>query len=404
MADPAVSAALLGLGLAIMLGVALGELANLLRLPDIVLFLLLGIVLGPGVGLLVPHAFPVLTQVIVLFGAAYLLFEGGRSLNGDDLRSAAAGVFWLATVGVLLTGGIVAVAGHYLLGVSWPISLLLGAVVAPTDPAVIAPLFAALPIRRRLAALALAESAANDATAASLAAVASGVVRSRRLDLLAAGGTLLWQFLVGAAVGVVLGAVSHIAERRLGQRAHTVRPLVALVAVLLSYGLASALGASGFLSAFVAGLLTGRAHRRAGRADPVALNFYEYHAGTTGRAVRILVFTLLGASLSLHVVLPLWLPAFGVVLVLILVARPLTVQLLRLDRRARWTGKEILFTSWVRETGVVPAALAALLLASGTPGAPQIAATVTVALLVTVILQVPTTRALAARLGLLSQE
>lgn len=403
MADFAVTSALLGLGLSVMLGVLLGELAHLLRLPDIVLYLLLGIVLGPGLGLLLPQHFALLTQVIVLFGAAYLLFEGGRSLDGEDLRSTAWGAFWLATLGMLVTAGVTAVAAHFFLHLSWVVSVLLGGVIAPTDPAVIAPLFAALPIRRRLAALSLAESAVNDATGAALAASASSLLVNGRTSLLGVGLTLVWQLLVGGVVGTVLGALTHVAER-MGSRAHGARPLVALVSVMLSYAIAAAFGASGFLSAFVAGLLAGRAHRRAGKQDPAALHFYEYHAGATGQIVRILVFTLLGASLSLRMILPLWLPAFGVVMVLMFVARPLAVQFLRLDVRRRWVWRELLFMVWVRETGVVPAALAALLLASHTPGASQIAATVTVALLVTVLTQAPTTRYFAAKLGLLHRQ
>jgi cell volume regulation protein A len=85
----------------------------------------------------------------------------------------------------------------------------------------------------------------------------------------------------------------------------------------------------------------------------------------------------------------------------LLVARPVTVAACLLpDRRARWTREEIVFMSWCRETGVVPAAVAGLLLAEGVEGADTIAALVALAVVVTLLVQATTAGALARRLGL----
>jgi cell volume regulation protein A len=100
-----------------------------------------------------------------------------------------------------------------------------------------------------------------------------------------------------------------------------------------------------------------------------------------------------------------WLGGVAVVAVLMLVARPITVFACALpDRRARWEFREMLFMCWTRETGVIPAALAGLLLGMNAPEAQLIASVTFVAILVTILIQAPTTRYLAGRLGLLAKD
>ena len=86
------------------------------------------------------------------------------------------------------------------------------------------------------------------------------------------------------------------------------------------------------------------------------------------------------------------------------VGRPATVFVSTwLDRNARWTFNERLFMCWTRETGVIPAALAGMLLALDAPGAEAIAAITFIAILMTILIQAPTTRWLANRLGVLEK-
>ena len=391
---------IVGIGLTLLGGAALTWLAERWHVPDIVLFLLLGVTLGPALlDVVRPAELPQLAQGAVLLGAAYLLFEGGRSLDAKELRSTWRGTLLLATVGVLITAGVVAFAGHLAFGLALRPSLLLGAVLAPTDPAAIVPILTALPVARRLEALLVAESAANDATGAALAAVLAGGGQAVAAGL----GSLLWALVLGMAVGGLAGTALHLVERRLRGPQHSLRPLLALAAMIASYALATAIAASGFLAAFVAGLLAGRSHRRLLSQDPVAGSFYEYSAGIFGRLTRLAVFTVLGASLVLPVLERYAIPALLVSLALVLVARPLTVLVLRMDWRGRFSWRELAFAAWVRETGVVPGALAALLLAEHQANASVIAACVFAALIVTLLAQAPTTEAVARHLGLLSR-
>jgi cell volume regulation protein A len=94
-------------------------------------------------------------------------------------------------------------------------------------------------------------------------------------------------------------------------------------------------------------------------------------------------------------------PSLAVVLVLVFVARPLTVfASVMPDVRTRWTWKEMLFMCWVRETGVIPAALSGMIVASGIEHADRIAAVVFMAIVFTILVQASTTAWLARRLGL----
>ena len=126
---------------------------------------------------------------------------------------------------------------------------------------------------------------------------------------------------------------------------------------------------------------------------------------TTSFIMRIFIFILLGAQVDFGLMRQRWLGGAAVVAVLMLVARPVTVFACALpDRRARWEWKEMLFMCWTRETGVIPAALAGLMLGMGAPEAQLIASVTFVAILMTILIQAPTTRWLAARLGLLEKD
>jgi cell volume regulation protein A len=93
-----------------------------------------------------------------------------------------------------------------------------------------------------------------------------------------------------------------------------------------------------------------------------------------------------------------------VVALFMLVARPATVFLCALpDLRARWSFNEMLFMCWTRETGVIPAALAGLMLGAKAPGAPVIASVTFIAILMTILIQAPTTHWLGSKLGLVEQ-
>jgi len=128
----------------------------------------------------------------------------------------------------------------------------------------------------------------------------------------------------------------------------------------------------------------------------------EDFINSTGLIMRMFIFILLGAQVDLQLIETYTLPAVGIVTLLMLVARPLVVLVCAApDRRARWSLRELLFMCWTRETGVIPAALAGMLVGAGAPGADIITAVTFTAVLMTILLQATSTRWLARRLDLL---
>jgi len=381
----------------ILAGLGAERLSRVLRVPDIALCLAAGVLLGPVLGLVRLSAQGGPAVVLLTFGAAFMLFEGGRRLPLRVLREIWVGLALLSTLGLLITAAVVAVAAHLLLRLPWPEAGLLAAVVSSTDPATIVPLFRAVRIRARLARLLEAESACNDAVAAVLTFALLGLVQQGRTSVPQAAAHLLWMLGGGAGCGVAFGLVaSWLLPGGRGLGLFDTREqgaILSLAVVVGAYGLATAAGASGYLAVFLAGVVMGNRHEIALAAPPAHRRLHEAYLGQVGVLVRMLVFLVLGAVVELRLVAAVLLPGLAVSAVLVAVARPATVLASLLpDRRARWTAGEVRFASWVRETGVVPAALAGILLQARVPDAPQIAAAVFIAVLVTILVQPTTTR------------
>ena len=158
---------LLSAGLILAIGTLTGLFAQKLRIPDVAVFPLVGMLMGPELlGVINIQADSALNQVILLFGASYILFDGGASLRLDILRQVWITIVVLATLGVLITAAITGIAAYAILGLPLTVALLLGATLASTDPATLVPIFQQVNIRDRVAQTVVSESAFNDATGA----------------------------------------------------------------------------------------------------------------------------------------------------------------------------------------------------------------------------------------------
>ena len=399
---------LLSCGLILAIGTVSGLLAQKIRIPDIALFLVAGIAIGPqALGLIDIAADSALNQIILLFGASYILFDGGASLRFNVLKQVWITILVIATVGVLMTAGITGLAAHYILGIPLTTALLLGATLASTDPATLVPIFRQIRIRDRVAQTVMSESAFNDAMAAivtfSVLAVATG---KGEFSLLGSVFDLLKQSVTGIVAGIVLGylAALLIAHERWAFLAEYA-PVVTLVAVIGAYFAASGLHASGFMAVFVFGITLGNKEAFGFKMEAGEAQKLDEFVLTTAFIMRLFIFILLGAQVDFSLIGRYGLVGVAVVTILMLIARPVTVLLCALpDRRARWSFAEMLFMCWTRETGVIPAALAGLLLAVKAPGAQMIASITFIAILMTILIQAPSTEWLARRLGLLEDK
>lgn len=396
---------LLLFGLILAIGTATGLLASKLKVPDVALFLLVGLALGPdALGLIHVKADSALNQVILIFGSCYILFDGGASLRFNVLKEVWITIAAIATVGVVITGAVTGLAAHYLLGVPIIVALLLGASLASTDPATLVPIFKQVKIKDRVAQTVMSESAFNDAMGAIATFAVLGVAMGTgEFSLATALKDLLWQAGLGVILGGVLGylAALLIAHEKWDFLAEYA-PLVSLMAVIGAYMGADGAHASGFMAVFVFGMVIGNKASFGFKMEEHESERLEEYVSTTALIMRMFIFLLLGAQVDFALMNQYLLGGAAVVLVMMFVARPLAVFLCAgPDRRAKWSKEELLFMCWTRETGVIPAALAGLLLGMKAPGAQMIASVTFLAVLMTILIQAPTTKWLARRLGLL---
>jgi potassium/hydrogen antiporter len=395
-------------GLILAIGTLTGLLAQKIRIPDVALFLIVGMLIGPeALGLVDITADSALNQIILLFGASYILFDGGASLRFEVLKQVWITIVVLATLGVVITAAVTAIAAYVLLGLPAMVALLLGAAIASTDPATLVPIFRQVRIRDRVAQTVMSESAFNDATGAILTfgvlAVAMG---TGEFSLMSSLLGLLKQALIGIVAGVVLGylAALLIAHERWAFLMEYA-PVVTLVAVIGAYFAADGLEASGFMAVFVFGIVIGNKDSLGFKMDEGEQQNLDQYVTTTAFIMRLFIFILLGVQVDFGLMNQYLLGGIVVITVFMLVARPLTVFLCALpDCRARWSFNEMLFMCWTRETGVIPAALAGLLLGMKAPGARVIASVTFIAILMTILIQAPTTKWLGSKLGLLAED
>src|SRR5438128_4972951 len=199
-------------GLVLAIGTAIGLLAQKIRVPDVALFLLAGMALGPqALGLIDVRADSALNPLILLFGASYILFDGGASLRFAVLKQVWITIVVISTIGVVITGVITGIAACYILGVPLIVALLLGATLASTDPATLVPIFRQIKIRDRVAQTVMSESAFNDAMGAivtfGVLAVAMG---TGELSPTASLLDLLKQSIIGISAGAALGYLAAL--------------------------------------------------------------------------------------------------------------------------------------------------------------------------------------------------
>jgi cell volume regulation protein A len=397
--------ALLMFGIILAVGTFSGLIARLVRIPDVAMFLLVGMLLGPGVlGLVNIKANSTINQLILIFGSSYILFDGGASIRIKVLKEVWITIVIISTVGVLITAAITGVAAYYFFGVAPIVALLLGAVIASTDPATLVPVFKQVRIKERVAQTVMSESAFNDAMGAiitfTVLGVAMGVGEFSIGDAITG---LLKQSLLGIVIGGVLGylAAFFIAHEKFGFLSEFA-PVVTLMAVIGAYMGADGLQSSGFMAVFVFGIMLGNQESLGFKLTQHEDNLLEDYVMTTAFIMRMFIFILLGTQVDFGLMNQYLYSGVAVVIVFMLVARPVTVFLCALpDRRAKWSFKEMLFMCWTRETGVIPGALAGMLVGMKAPGAQIIASVTFIAILMTILIQATTTKWLAKKLGLL---
>ena len=387
-------------------GIVLGRLSEILRILDVILYLIACIVIGPAVLNIVNiQSFPVENNLILTFGSAYILFEGGKEINLRVLNKVKISVGMLSTVGVIVSAVVVGVVSEKVFRLPIMTALLLGAVIASTDPAALIPVFKQVTIKDKIKQTVVSESAFNDAVGAILVSTFLGVVTSGQFSAMESMKELLIAAGVGIGVGVIIGYLLTVfmSDKKIGVF-HSYAPIISILKVALAYEISVALGGSGYMAVFIAGLISGNRKLFGLWIPEYDFQSIQHFSESVGTMCRMSIFVILGTQVDLASLAKYWAPALLIVLVLMFVARPLVVLICTaFDKSAKWSFKDRLFMMWVRETGVIPAALSGIIVSMKVPGYEIISSVVFMTILVTLIVQASTTKMVAKKLGVLEE-
>lgn len=389
------------------LGIIGGFIASKLKIPDVVIYLLFGIAFGPAFFNIVNiSSFPVANELLLTFGSAFILYEGGREIKLKILNEVKITVLLLASLGVFITAAVVSIAAYNILKLPFQTSLLLGAIVSSTDPASLIPVFKSVKIQNKLKQTIISESAFNDAFAAILFSSIFAVITSgKSLQIGQTAFQLAYMIIVGTLVGafVSLLGVSLASDKKFGIFS-SYAALISLIIVIFAYEASELLGGSGYMSVFIAGLVAGNKKSFglwvADEKYLEGLHFRENIAIVS----RMAIFILLGTHLNLSSLIKYGAKSLLVVLVLVFIARPIVVLVCTsLDRKVKWHTNEKLFMMWIRETGAIPAALSAIVVSNQIPGYEVISSTVFMTIVITLLFQASTTGIIAKKLDVLEK-
>ncbi len=359
-------AALAEINIVILLGTVLvlaGILSSLIALrfgaPLLLIFLVIGMLAGesgPG-GIKFDDV-----QLVYLVGSvalALIIFDGGLRTRFAVFRSVLGPASVLATIGVVLTAALTAPAAVYVLGLNWTEALLVGAIVGSTDAAAVFFLLNSrgLRLRPRISATIEIESATNDPAAILMTIVLVEILLIGQKPWPEIAGLLVWQAVIGGTVGVAGGALIVHALNRLPLQQGLHAPFVAAGALAI-FGFAQWIGASGFLAAYLAGLVVGN---RVTRGHGAIVAFLEA-ATWLG---QIVMFVLLGLLAWPYTLVERFVPALLVALMLTFVARP--VAIFTCLAPFGYTMREKTFIAWVGLRGSVSVFLASIPLLVGLP-------------------------------------
>jgi len=333
---------------------------------------------------------------------AVILLDGGLRTHFSTFRTGLWPALLLATLGVLVSAALTGGAAYLLLDVSWPLALLVGAIVGSTDAAAVFSLLKSSGVRlnERVAATLEIESGMNDPMAVFLTLTFIGVA------LAVAGGgdgqmpvadvlrSLVQQLGWGLVLGVACGWALAELLKRLGRGEDGgggIRALLVVSGGLMVFAFTTWYGGSGFLAVYIMGVVVGNRARKQVRSSLSAMDGYAW----LSQAAMFLLLGLLVTPTDL--LRTLW-PALGVSLVLMLVARPLSVWLCLAP--LHFQPREMLFIAWVGLRGAVPIVLAVFPVMAGLPGAQTFFNVAFVVVLTSLLLQGTTIAWSARRLGM----
>jgi cell volume regulation protein A len=274
-----------------------------------------------------------------------ILFDGGMQVGWRRFRGAAFPITVLGVVGTFATAAVMAAFAHAFFGFDWTIAGILGAALAPTDPAVMFSVLGNREIGGRTGTILEGESGANDPVGIALMIGMLAYATSTH----GSAWTVVREFALEMSIGLAVGVAGAWALLQLMRNVSLpnegLYPLRTLAAAGVIYGIAAVAHGSGFLAVFVAGLLIGDARA------PYKAEIERFHTSLASIA-EIVVFTALGLTIHLTGLGDVWSDALLLAVLLVFVARPVVALALLLPAKLR--APERIFVAWGGLKGAVP--------------------------------------------------
>jgi potassium/hydrogen antiporter len=378
---------------------AAGLLASLLavhvRVPALVLFLGLGMIVGSDVTGWIYFDDYELARSIGIVALGLILFEGGLAAGFREIRAVLRPAISLALVGTILTAVIAGLVAAWLFDFSVLEGLLLGSILAATDGAAIFSILRGSTLRRRLARTLEGEAGLNDPVAVLLVLGFIDWIDKPGYGVFDMLGLFASQFAIGGVLGLVVGWLGAEGLKRVRLASSGLYPVASLTAAALAYGAADSIGGSGFLAVYITGLVFGSA------AIPARRTIAAFHEGLAWIAQLALFFTL-GLLIFPRQLGDIALEGSVLALVLVLVARPAAAFLSTLAER--FSAAERIALGWGGLRGAVPVVLATFPVIEGIPRSVEFFNIVFFAVVLSTVLQGMTFEPLARRLGVTTNE
>lgn len=321
---------------------------------------------------------PILTvERVAVVALVVILFNGGIDIGWGRFRAAAGPILSLGVFGTFATAALLAGFAHYALGFKWTLAGIIGAALAPTDPAVMFSVLGRREIAGRSGTTLEGEAGVNDPAGIALMLGMIELATHQNASVFVVLREFVVEMGIGTAIGLAGARVLLLVLRRLQLPAEGFYPVLALTLAGALYGATSLAHGSGFLAVFIAGLVIGDARL------PYKREIERFQTSLATLA-EIVVFVALGLTVNLgSLSASVWTDAVLLMLVLAFVARPLVVALTLATARLRWT--ERAFIAWSGLKGAVPILLAAFAVIGGVPKANSVYGIVFVVVLLSVV-------------------
>ncbi|MBU8908781.1 potassium/proton antiporter [Desertibacillus haloalkaliphilus] len=379
--------------LLLIVGVLTTKFSSRLGVPALVLFIIVGMIAGSdGLGLIYFDN-PQFAQLVGILALVIILFEGGLQTKWTTVRPVARPALLLATLGVLITTAVVAVAAKFVLGVTWLEGFLFGAIVGSTDAAAV---FAALKgqnIKEKMGATLEAESGTNDPMAMFLTLAFIELILADQPNFFLFISAFFWQMGIGLIIGLVLGKAASLAINKINLDSSGLYPVFALAFALLTYSVTAMIEASGLLAVYVAALVIGNTDLT------YRHSIFRFNEGFAWM-MQILMFVILGLLVFPGQLFTADIILKGLMLsaILIFAARPIAVFISTMFQK--FSIKEKLFLSWAGLRGAVPIVLATFPMIAGLENSPLFFNVVFFVVLTSALIQGSTIPVFAERLNL----